>query len=109
MATSRLEGPACVGPAERLGEDMVKVPDEIEHARLKIVERGKAGALEQSSREDREPDLDLIEPRAVPWGIDEADPMGGVLQELAARLLRLENPALAFDAECLLDAAASGH
>ena len=106
---SRLERPAGIGPAERLSEDVVEVVNEIEHASLEILKRGKAGALEQSSREDGEPDLDLVEPRAVPWGVDEADPMRGILQERAARLLRLEDTGLAFDAEIFLNAATLGH
>ena len=87
---SRLERPAGIGPAERLTEDVVEVVNEIEHTSLEILERGKACALEQSSREDGEPDLDLVEPRAVSCGVDEADPMRGILQERAARWLRLE-------------------
>ena len=49
------ERPAGIGPAERRTEDMVEVVNEIEHANLEILERGKACALEQSSREDGEP------------------------------------------------------
>ena len=106
---SRLDRPAGIGPAERLTENVVEVVNEIEHGSLEIFERGKACALEQSSREDREPDLDLVEPRAVSWGVDEADPMRGILQERAARLLRLEDAGLAFDAEIFLNAATLGH
>ena len=76
---SRLERPAGIGPAERLTEDVVEVVNEIEHASLEILERGKTCALEQSSREDGEPDLDLVEPRAVSWGVDEADPTSSVV------------------------------
>ena len=106
---SRLERPAGIGPAERLTEDVVEVVNEIEHASLEILERGKACALEQSSREDGEPDLDLVEPRAVSWGIDETDSVRRVLQKLAARSLRLKDPDLAFDAECFFDATAFSH
>ena len=106
---SRLERSAGIGPAERLAEDVVEVVNEIEHASLEIFERGKACALEQSSREDGEPDLDLVEPRAVSWGVDEADPRRGILQERAARLLGLEDTGLAFDAEIFLNAATPGH
>ena len=64
---SRLERPAVKGPAERLAEDVAEVVNEIEHASLEILERVKACAHEQSPCEDGEPDLDLVEPRAVSW------------------------------------------
>ena len=105
---SRLERPAGIGPAERLTEDVVEVVNEIEHTSLEILERGKACALEQSSREDGEPDLDLVEPRAVSWGVDEADPMRGILQERAARWLRLEDTGLG-QPQIFLNAATLGH
>ena len=89
--------------------DVVEGVNEIEHASLEILERGKACVLEQPSRDDGEPDLDLVEPRAVSWGVDEADPMRGILQERAARWLRLEDTGLAFDAEIFLNAAPLGH
>ena len=104
-----MDRPAGIGPAERLTEDVVEVVNEIEHASLEILERGKACALEQSSREDREPDLDLVDPRAVSWGVDEAAPMRGILQERAARLLRIKDTGLAFDAEIFLNAATPDH
>ena len=42
-------------------------------------------------------------------GVDEADPMRRILQERAARWLRLEDTGLAFDAEIFLNAATLGH
>ena len=44
----------------------------------------------------------------MPWGVDEANTMRGILQELAARLLPLQNPRLALDAQVLLEPAALG-
>ena len=61
----RLERSAGIGPAERLAEDVVEVVNEIGHASLEILERGKARALEQSSREDGEPDLCERRPESV--------------------------------------------
>src|SRR6266545_275356 len=105
---SCLKRPAGVGPAKRLAEDAVEVLDESEHARRQVFERCEAGALEQAASQYGEPDLDLVEPRAVAGSVDEANPVGGVLQELLARRLRLEDALLAFDAESLFDAAAFG-
>ena len=104
---SCLEGSAGIGPAERLSEDVVEVVDEVEYAGSQVVDRSKAGALEQSSSEDGEPDLDLVEPRAVSRGVHKADLVRGVLQKRAARLLGLEDPGLAFDAEGLFQPTAA--
>ena len=57
---SCLERPPGVGPAERLSEDVVEVANEVEHAGSQVLERSKAGALEQPSSEDGKPDLDLV-------------------------------------------------
>ena len=106
---SCLERPAGVGPAERLSEDIIEVADEVEHAGSQILERSKAGAFEQPSSEDRELDLDLLEPREVSWRVNKADLVRGILQKRAARLLGLEDPGLALDAERLFEPAVSGH
>ena len=105
---SCLKRSAGISPTKRLSEDIIEVADEVEHACLQIVERSKAGALEQPSSEDREPDLDLVEPRAVSWRVNKTDPVRGVLQKRAARLLGLEDPGLALDAEGIVEPAVSG-
>ena len=106
---ARLKRPAGVGLTEWLSEDVVEIADEVEHAAAQILERSEAGALEQPSSEDREPDLDLLEPRAVSRGVNKADLVRGILQERAACVLGLEDPGLALDAERLFEAAVSGH
>src|SRR6266545_2006734 len=108
IRVSDRERPSGIGPAKRLAEDVVEVLDEIEHARSQIFKRSKAGTLEKAASQDGEPDLDLVEPRAVAGGIDESNSVGGVLQEGLTRLLRLEDALLALEAELLLDAAAFG-
>ena len=106
---SCLEGSAGIGPAERLSEDVVEVVDEVEYAGSQVVDRSKAGALEQSSSEDGEPDLDLVEPRAGSRGVHKADLVRGILQKRAARLLGLEDPGLALDTEGLFAPAVPGN
>ena len=43
---------ASIGPAERFPEDLVEVAIKVEHEGLQILERRKASAFEQASRED---------------------------------------------------------
>ncbi len=101
--------PSRVGPAERLGENVVEVVDELQHARAQVFERSEARALEQATRQDGEPDFDLVQPGAVARCVDEANPVGRVLEKRAARLLRLEDAGLELGAELVLDAAPTGH
>ena len=106
---SCLQRPAGIRPAKRFAEDVIEVTDEVEHAGSQIFERGKAGALEQSAREDGEPDLDLIEPRTVSRRVNKADLVRGILQKRATGVLGLEDPGLALDAEGLFDPAVPGN
>jgi hypothetical protein len=48
-----------------LGEDAVEVLDELERACPQVLDGGEAGPLEKTASENREPDLDLVEPGAV--------------------------------------------
>src|SRR5579859_869628 len=98
-----------VRPTEWLREDIVEVVDEPDGARAQVLERGKAGALQQAAREDGEPDLDLVQPRAVARCVDEANPVTRVFEERSARVLRLEDAGLALCAEVALDAAPMRH
>ena len=106
VGKSYLEGSAGIGPAKRLTEDPVEIVNEIEHAGSQILERRKASALEQSSGENGKPDLDLVEPGTMPRRVDEADAMHGILQEFAARQLRLQDAGLTFDTQVVLNATA---
>ena len=103
---SCLKRPTRVRPAERLSEHVVEVRDELRRAGAQILERSEAGALEQAPRQDGEPDLDLVQPRTVARRVDEANPVGRVLQKRPARLLRLEDAGLALGAELILDTSA---
>ena len=105
---SCLQRPAGMRPAKRSAEDIIEVTDEVEHAGSQILKRSKSGAFEQPARKDREPDLNLVKPRAVSLGVNKADAVRGILQKRAARLLGLEDPGLAFDTEGMLDPAVSG-
>src|SRR6266498_891924 len=100
--------PARVGPAERLGENIVEVVDELRRAQAQVLERREAGALEQATCQDGEPNFDLVQPRAVARCVDEANPVSWVFQKCSARLLRLEDADLALGAELIPDTAATG-
>src|SRR5262249_42713347 len=94
--------------AERLAEDPVEVLDERARFRAQIVKRGEARPLEETAGQDREPNLDLVEPRAVTWCVDESNAVGAGLQKFPTGLLRLENALLALDAKVILNATALG-
>ena len=66
VAGSYSERSAGIGLAMRLAEDLVEIANQIEHAGSQVLERGKAGALEQSSRANGKPFLDLAEPGTMP-------------------------------------------
>ena len=106
---SRPKRPPRVGPTKRFGEHIVEVVDKRRRAGAQIFERGEAGAFEQTSRQDREPDFDLVQPRAVARCIDEANPVGRVLEECPPCLLRLQDAGVALGAELILDPAATGN
>lgn len=76
---------------------------------MQVLERVEAGAFEQTPRENGEPNLHLIEPRAMSRRIDEADPVLRVAQEFTSAGERFQDPALAFDPELVFDAAALGN
>ena len=71
---SRSERPAGVCPPERLGEHAVEVRDERQDLLLECLDGEEVTALENASGEDAEPDLDLVQPRAVLGREDEANP-----------------------------------
>src|SRR5258708_39730883 len=97
--------PARVGPSEWFGEHVVEVLDKRRRAGAQVLERGEAGALQQTPRQDGEPDFDLVQPRAVARRGDEANPVGRVLQKLPASLLRFEDARLAPAAKVTLNTA----
>src|SRR5215203_5109987 len=92
------EHPALVRPPEGPGCAVVVV-DEGEDAVGEVVDRGEGAASEELAGEDREPDLDLVEPGAVVRGVVEDDAVGRVAEEGGPGLARGEDAGLALDAE----------
>ncbi len=91
-----LEGFAGVGPVEGMGHGRVVVDDERSDLGLEVGHRGEVPAAQAFSLEDAEEDLNLVEPRAVFWQVDEADPVADVREELAPRRHGFENAANVF-------------
>ena len=91
------------GPTKRFCEDGVEVGDDSKNLLLEVVKRKEAGPLEKSPSEDREPDLNLVEPRAVPWGVDESDTVGGILKKRPASLHGFQHASLPLDSKVTRD------
>src|SRR3990167_2157938 len=109
IASCRPQGPARVRPSVGLRERLVEVLDERLDSLAEFVERREAAALEEATGEDAEPDLDLVQPRAVLRGVDEPDAMRRIGQECLARRHGLEDARLSLLAEVALDAAPAGN
>ena len=68
-------------PAERLGENVIEVLDELNEFPLQIRHRGEAAATDHLPHDHAEDDLNLIEPRCVLGQEHEANAMVLVRQE----------------------------
>ena len=66
---------------------------------MQVLHRRKARTLEQTSHQDTEPNLDLIEPRGVLGRIHHTNPMRLICQKGRSRCHRLQNAALALDTQ----------
>jgi hypothetical protein len=91
-----LEGFAGVGPAEGMGHGRVVVDDERSDLGLEFGHRGEVPTAQAFSLEVAKEDLNLVEPRAVFWQVDEADPVADFREELAPRRHGFENAANVF-------------
>ena len=78
LGSSSLQRSTGIGPSKRLAKNVVEIVDEIQDPPAQVVGRVETGAFEQSPRENREPDLDLVKPGAMSWRIDEANAVLGV-------------------------------
>src|SRR5262245_41738388 len=84
------------GPAKRLGPNLVEVVDEVEDLGAQVLLGGKAASADNAADQDTEPNLNLIQPRGVLGGVNKADAMAGVGQELVptSKGLQHSSPAL---------------
>src|SRR5262249_16385397 len=81
------ERPGRIHPVDGLGHRAVEVVDEAQDPLLQVFQRAEAGPPQQFPDQDAEPDLYLVQPRAVLGRVHEPDPVAGVAQELCpARL-----------------------
>src|SRR5205823_231257 len=97
------------GPAEGLGHGLVEVSDELLDPGAQGVLTGEIAAAKELSHQDREPNLDLVEPRCVFGREVKGDAMLRVAQECFSGRLGCEDARLSFDAEFDLEAAGAGN
>src|SRR5882724_6667758 len=83
---------AAERPAKRVRLGAVPVRDEPEHAPPQLGLRRERAVLEDTLREDAEPDLDLVHPGGVQRGMDEVEstPMSLVEDAPAVAVMRVE-------------------
>lgn len=79
----------ALGPGKRPGV-LVIVGDERLDVGLELVDRLERGALERLPAEDREPDIDMVEPRGVGWRVMEVDVRMAGQPHIAFRLVGRE-------------------
>jgi hypothetical protein len=88
-----------VGPLEWFGHSTVVVLNELQHLVLKSLDGGKRCTREQLARQDAQPDLDLVQPGAVPGCLVEDDAMGAIAQESRPAVAVFQHTALALNAQ----------
>src|SRR5947209_19213442 len=101
---SHLEWSSRVSPMEGFSEDLVEVLDEGQQFSAKILLGSKVATPDHFPHHDPKHDLDLIEPGAVLGGVDEANEMTLLGQELLACLLGFQYTAPALLAQVVLAA-----
>src|SRR5271169_223377 len=97
------------GPPEWFGHGLVEVGDEGLEALLELGSGFETAPAQEFTRQDAEPDFDLVEPGSVFWGEVEADLVRAVAQECFPRGLVLEMAGFAFLAQLFIDAAQPGN
>ena len=100
---------AGIGPFERLGHGLVEVLHELDQRLAQLVGGLETAALQQASGQDAEPNLDLIEPGGVLWGVDEADAMTGIGQESGPAGHGLEDAVFLLDPQVHVKPTLAGH
>ena len=93
------------GPSERLGHGAIEVGDEVLDFGAQILFAGEIASADDLSRQDGEPDLDLVKPRGVPGSEVKGDAMPRLAQEGRAGRLGLEDAGLALGAKLALELA----
>ncbi len=88
---------------------LVVVGNEGQDAGAQLEHRRTTESRKQATDEDREPDLNLVEPRTVFGSVDEANAMAGVGEKSSARAHVGEVATFAFATQVLLDATLHSH
>jgi hypothetical protein len=87
----------------------IVVGNKSQDALAQVHEGGPTGASEQAANQDREPDLNLVQPGTVPGSVDKANAMGRIREKGGSRLHRGQMTAFALDTEILLNATQLGY
>ena len=61
-----------------MGQSLVEIVNKGQDPLLEVLHREETATFEQAAHQDTEPDFDLIEPRGMFGGVDEADAMARV-------------------------------
>ena len=100
---------ALIGPTERLGHRLVEILDKSQHFLLEISDRGKSATLEQLTRQNAEPNLNLIHPGSMFRRIVKHNAMSWIREKNSPALQRSQNARLAFDTEADVQIGFIGH
>jgi len=106
LGTSRR---SFVGPMKRAMGSAIVVGNKSLDTLAQLRDGDPTGASEQAANQDREPDLNLVQPGTVPGRVDQANAMGRVREKGGPRLHRGQMTAFALDAQLLLNATQLGH
>ncbi len=74
----RCERFALIGPFEWFRHGLIEILNKCQDFSFQIFCGGEITSFEQFTDQDAEPDLDLVHPGGVLWGVVENDPMGWV-------------------------------
>ena len=89
------------GPLDGFGHRLIVVGDEGQDLVTQIVQRDEIASLEQLAHQNTQPDLDLVHPGGMLRRVVQHDLVRPVMQKAGPAFHRLQESALAFDAQRL--------
>src|SRR5690349_9117046 len=84
-----------IGPFKRFSHSGIEILYKSQHTSLQMLHRGETGTPQELPHQNTEPQLNLVHPRRMFWGVVEHDAMGGIGQKRRARAHRPEQATLA--------------
>jgi len=104
FALSRGKNPSGISPCVRFGHRLIEVLDECLDRLLKRFQARKAHQTSHLATQRSEPDLNLVQPRTMPWREQKLNAMTWIGQEGDTTRNRLQNAPNAFLAKVLVNA-----